>query len=256
MTTIFGSTKDTSDYKQNTVTIQFNGSALVNLTDPASATLQVNKANFALYNVNLRNTFGVGSQALAVSANGNEQGYYGVAFFGWQDTVLSETGNQFFGRCYIEGATDFIFGQHARAFITKTDIGIVGAGWVTASGRNSTSDVSFYVVDQSNVFRSVNADPSLVLTGKAFLGRPWGEFARVAFTSTNMTDIINPAGWAIWSTATPNVDNSTFLEFDSTGAGSDGPRAPFASTVDTDTGLDIASILGDDYTTWVDLAYT
>jgi len=254
-TTIFGSTVDTSDYKSNTVTIQFGGSASLNGTDEASGTLQTNKVGFALYNINLRNTFGVGSQALAISAIGDQHGFYGSAFFGWQDTVLSNSGNHFYGHCYIEGATDFIWGQHARAFITKTDIAVAGAGWVTASGRNSSTDPSFYVIDQSNVFQSVNANSSTSLTGKSFLGRPWGEFARVAFTSTSMSDIINTAGWAIWATATPNTVNSTFLEFNNTGTGSVGPRANFSSEVDLDTGLDIASILGTSYTSWVDLSY-
>jgi len=73
--TIYGSTTDTTSYTSNSVTIQASGSAASTGSDPTSATMQVNKANFNLYNVILRNNFGQGSQALAINANGDEQGY-------------------------------------------------------------------------------------------------------------------------------------------------------------------------------------
>ena len=46
----------------------------------------------------------------------------------------------------------------------------VGNGFITASGRSS-DDANWYVIDSSTVQG----------TGKAFLGRPWGDYARVVF---------------------------------------------------------------------------
>jgi len=251
--TIYGSTTNTADYVSNSVTIQAGLSAASTGSDPTSATLQVNKAGFSLYNVNLKNTFGSGSQALAVNANGDQQGYYGVAFFGYQDTVLSETGNQFYGHCFIEGAVDFIFGQHARAFITKSVISAVAAGTITASGRPSASDVSFYVIDQSTIEQSPRATTSL--TGKVFLGRPWGPFARVAFAGCNLSSIINSAGWEEWSTATPNTADSDFIEYNNNGAGAAGTRPSYVTKATSDSSLSIGTILGSGYTSWVDTTY-
>jgi pectinesterase len=79
-----------------------------------------------MYNIKVVNTYGagngVGSQALALSAYGTEQvctarichhfdslddifkGFYGCSFVGYQDTVLTDTGTQYFGHSYIEGA--------------------------------------------------------------------------------------------------------------------------------------------------------
>jgi pectinesterase len=62
-------------------------------------------------------------------------------FNSFQDTVLAETGNQFYSHCYIEGAVDFIFGQHARAFFHKSTIASVAAGAITAIGPSGSSDV-------------------------------------------------------------------------------------------------------------------
>lgn len=48
-----------------------------------------------MYNINLGNTYGhpvEQSQALALSAYGERQGYYGSSFTGYQDTVLTDTG--------------------------------------------------------------------------------------------------------------------------------------------------------------------
>jgi len=251
--TIYGSTTDTTSYTSNSVTIQASNSAASAGSDPASATLQVTKASFKLYNVNLRNNFGQGSQALAVNADGDQQGYYGVAFYGFQDTVLAESGNQIYAHCYIEGAVDYIFGQHARAFFTRSVIASVAAGTILANGRNSSSDTSFFVIDESQVIQSSSATTSL--TGKVFLGRPWGAFSRAAVAGVSLSSIINSAGWEEWSTATPNTANSDFIEFNNSGAGAAGTRPSWVHKATSDSGLDIASILGSGYTSWVDTSY-
>lgn len=54
------------------VTLTYNNSAAAAGSDDGSATLRVHADNFKLYNVNVVNSFGVGSQALAISVVGNE----------------------------------------------------------------------------------------------------------------------------------------------------------------------------------------
>ncbi|KIJ45280.1 carbohydrate esterase family 8 protein [Sphaerobolus stellatus SS14] len=254
--TIYGYTTDTSSYTSNTVTITQSKSAGQSGSDPTSATLIVNKANFQLYNVNLKNTFGQSSsngQALAVSANGSKQGYYGVGFYSWQDTVLAETGVQFFGSCYIQGAVDFIFGQHAFAFFHKNTIASIGAGCITADGPTNSTD-SIFVINASNIILGPNATSTT--SGNVYLGRPWTSFARVVVSNSNLGSHINPAGWSIWSTSTPNTANVLFGEVGNTGAGASGTRASFSTKLPSTSGYTISSILGSDYTTWVDTAYS
>lgn len=60
--------------------------------------------------------------------------------YSYQDTLLAEQGNQYYGFGYIEGAVDFIWGQHARAFFQKNTIASVGPGTITADGPDSKTD--------------------------------------------------------------------------------------------------------------------
>jgi len=76
-----------------------------------------NAKNTKFYNINIKNTYGSGSQAVALAAYNAQQGYYGVGLYSYQDTLLAQTGTQVYARCYIEGATDFIFGQYAVAYV-------------------------------------------------------------------------------------------------------------------------------------------
>ena len=47
-------------------------------------TLRNYAANSKIYNINVANTYGPGSQALALSAEANNQGYYACQFTGYQ----------------------------------------------------------------------------------------------------------------------------------------------------------------------------
>jgi pectinesterase len=251
--TIYGSTTDTTTYTKNTVTITHSQSAAdSNGSDNASATLQVTKDNFTLYNVNLKNTYGQGSQALAVFANGSKQGYYGVSFTGFQDTLRAEKGVQFYANSFIEGAVDFIFGEHAHAFFQGVTISSTSKGCITADGPSSSTD-GIYVINQSSVVLSPSAASGT--SGNVFLGRPWSDTARVVYTNSNLGAHINPAGWSIWSTATPNTDHVLFGEFGNTGPGASGTRASFATKLTSTAGYTISDILGSDYATWTDSSF-
>lgn len=99
---MFGSTTDTTTYLQNTVTIQFGLSLTTAGSDDTSGTLRIHKDDFKMYNVNVKNTFGQGSQAIAISQYGTRVGLYGCGFFGFQDTVLAEQGVQVYLKGFIE----------------------------------------------------------------------------------------------------------------------------------------------------------
>ncbi|KAF8194383.1 pectinesterase [Mycena galopus ATCC 62051] len=252
--TIYGSTTDTTSYTSNSVTITFSDSAAEAGSDDPSGTLRVHKDDFALYNVNVRNTFGEGSQALALSSYGSNQGYYGCAFYGYQDTFLAEgPGTVYVGVSYIEGAVDFIWGQHGTLWIQRSVIASVGAGCITADGPADSSD-GIFVINQSSLV--VASDAPSALTGEVYLGRPWTQYARVVYTSTDMGAHINSAGWSIWSTATPNTEDVLFAEWGSFGAGATGTRASFSEKLSSNTGYMAANILGSDWTDWVDTSYT
>jgi pectinesterase len=66
--TVFGYTKDDSKYASNQVTIVASESQKSQPNNDLTATLRVWTSDFKLYNVNVKNAFGEGSQAVAVSA--------------------------------------------------------------------------------------------------------------------------------------------------------------------------------------------
>ncbi|KFX91617.1 hypothetical protein O988_07671 [Pseudogymnoascus sp. VKM F-3808] len=248
---VYGYSEDDSSYSGNKVNVQQSCSQTsCGTNNDGTATISNHASNTKFYNINIKNTYGKGSQAVALSCYGTSQGYYGVGLYGYQDTLLSNEGKHFFGKSFIQGATDFIFGQHGIAWIDDTDIRVNGNGYIVASGRASDSDVSYYVINNSNVAADAGGG---VTAGNAYLGRPWGEYARVCFQNTELSNIINGAGWKIWNTGDERTGHVTFQEYGNTGAGASGTRASFSTKISSP--LTISNILGSDYANWVDSAY-
>ncbi|KAK0743271.1 pectin lyase fold/virulence factor, partial [Schizothecium vesticola] len=226
---IYGSTPDTTTYKANTVTVTSSLSQANGLSNDQTGTLRVPGkmvGGVRVYNVNVVNGYGKGSQAVAVSAQG-DLGMYGCAVEGFQDTVLANEGRQVFVGCAVRGATDFVFGRRGRAWFERCDIGVVesSVGYITASGRESASTSNFYVINNSNVSA---APGQKVAKGTYYLGRPWGEYAQVVFQRTYLSDVINGAGWRIWNTGDERIKNVLFGEYGNTGPGASGTRASFS----------------------------
>ncbi|PQE19106.1 carbohydrate esterase family 8 protein [Rutstroemia sp. NJR-2017a BBW] len=249
---VYGYTTDTSSYAKNVVNIQHSSSLLSGAANDEETGTVINlSANTAFYNINIKNTYGSGSQAIALAAYNTDQGYYGVGLYGYQDTLLTQIGNQVYAKCYIEGAVDWIFGQHSVAWFDGCTIAASAAkGCITANGRPSTSDPSFYVINKSTIQAKSGVS---IAAGSVYLGRPWSEYARVAYQETSMSSIINSAGWSVWSTSSPNTGDVLFEEYDNSGTGASGTRASFAKKYST--AYTISGVIGSNYASWVDTSY-
>ncbi|KAF8660894.1 hypothetical protein AX16_001523 [Volvariella volvacea WC 439] len=253
--TIYGYTTDTSTYRNNQVMILSSIPASQAGSNDASGTLRIHKNDFKLYNVNVKNGYGPGSQAIALSQYGSRVGLYACGFYGYQDTLYANQGTQVYLKGYIEGATDFIFGSRGMAYFGGNTIAVTGPGWVTASGRDS-DDGGSYVFNANTIIRasSVVSDPS----GKTYLGRPWRAYAKVIFKNTVITAPLNKAIWSVWSTSNPQTSNVFFAEYNSTGSGVSGATRPSFATVLTTSqanAYSISSAVGSDYASWVDTSY-
>ncbi|KAK3945486.1 carbohydrate esterase [Diplogelasinospora grovesii] len=166
---IYGYTADTTSYTGNQVTITSSKSQADGLSNDETATLRVKSANLKLYNINVNNGYGKGSQAVALSAYA-DSGYYGCQFTGYQDTLLAQRGTQLYAKCLIQGATDFIF------------------GYITASGRSASTDPNYYVFNGGTISSSSSSSSAAaVASGTYYLGRPWAAYARVVFQRTSMS---------------------------------------------------------------------
>ena len=223
-----GYTKDARSWKDNKVTITGNLSrqtpGLAN--NDATATLRLWTSNVKLYNLDVENTFGeaaTGGQALALSAQNTNQGFYGCRFVGWQDTVYANEGRQVYAKSFINGAVDFIFGLRATAWFDKVDIESIGPGFITANGRDAANNTSVFVFNQVDVRGTSGANST-------YLGRPWRQWSRVVFQRSHLGDVVRPEGWARWDEVQP-VGNVVYGEYKNYGPGADGPRAVFGEQI-------------------------
>jgi pectinesterase len=66
---IYGYTSDTTSYSDNEAVISASGSQADGSNDDETATLRIWTSNVKVYNLNVENTYGEGSQALALSAS-------------------------------------------------------------------------------------------------------------------------------------------------------------------------------------------
>lgn len=158
-----------------------------------SATVNVQGAGFRAENITFENTFGVGSQAVALQIHSDRAVFRNCRFVGWQDTLYAAQGRQYYENCLIEGHVDFIFGNAAAVF-EGCEIRSRGAGYITAHSRLTEEGPTGYVFLKC---RLTGEDTG---TG-VYLGRPWRPYARVVFVECFMGSHIRAEGWENWRNA-------------------------------------------------------
>lgn len=87
------------------------------------------------------------------------------------------------------------------------------------------------------------------LEGKVYLGRPWRVLARVVFQNSELSDVVNAAGWTTMAEgATP-----AYYEWNNSGDGADTSERLYESQLAA--AVEHATVLGSDYGSWVDSSY-
>jgi len=204
-------------------------------SDQASSTVIVsNKATgFYASNITIQNTYGTGSQAVALFLQSDESVLRNDNILGNQDTLFvgsegcgSSTctpARQYFNGVYVQGNVDFIFGDAAAVFDGCTiqideNGSLTGETTVTAQNRYFTNYLSGFVFWNS----TVRSNPATGETND-YLGRPWSALSNVTYINTDMTAPINKAGWIEWEPGTTTrLNTATYSEYGSTGAGAIG----------------------------------
>ncbi|KAL6536651.1 hypothetical protein OROMI_026232 [Orobanche minor] len=181
-----------------------------------SASVSVGSDYFCATGITFQNTVvaqvgGVsGYQAVALRISGERAMFYKVRFLGSQDTLLDETGSHYFFRCFIQGSTDFIFGN-ARSLYQDCAISVVGDGYaVAAQHRNSPDD--------ETGFSFVNCTVSGA--GPVYLGRAWGNYSRIIYSLSEFDINIRPGGWEDWRIPS-RQSTVAFGEYECRGRGAD-----------------------------------
>jgi len=167
--------------------------------------------DFHAENITVENSAGPVGQAVALAVEADRCSFLNCKLIGNQDTlyVAGENDRQYFNECYIEGTTDFIFGE-ATALFEKCAIKIKADSYITAA--STPQDVAFGFVFKKCV---LTASPEVT---NAFLGRPWRKYAKVVFLNCSMGNFISPEGWSKWK-GTDNDKTAFYAEYKSTGEG-------------------------------------
>jgi len=206
-----------------------------------SPVTEVNCGYFEARNISFENTFGVGSQAVAISVHSDRAVFRNCRFLGWQDTLYAAWGRHYYHGCYIAGHVDFIFGDAAAVF-DQCEIHSRGSGYIAAHSRTTPAEPTGFVfrdcelTGAAGLLQPAPPKPGGAETpfpskdsGKGvFLGRPWRSCARVVFLNCRMGAHIRPEGWDNWNNAA-NEKTAWFGELGSRGPGGDpAARVPWA----------------------------
>jgi pectinesterase len=156
-----------------------------------SYTLLVMGDDITISNLTIRNSSCNEGQAVALHVEGDRFIIKNSRISGCQDTVYSATNHsrQYFENCFIEGTTDFIFGQ-ATAVFKNCTIKSLADSYITAAATEQDRAYGF-------VFLNCKLIAEKGVT-KVFLGRPWRPYAKTVFINTEMGKHIVPEGWNPW----------------------------------------------------------
>lgn len=183
--------------------------------------------------------------ALAIEADKSE--LVNCKFYSSQDTLYTGNATIYFKNCFIEGNTDYIFGD-GNCIFDGCQLNWKGysdqeiSGYITA--QRASDNVKGYL------FRNcvVTADTNLKVAG-GYLGRPWGANASVAFLNTKLasSDLITAEGWTDMGGNKPQ--NANFKEYNTTSL--DGKtidtskRAVAPISADAASKIDVKAYFGD-----------
>lgn len=181
-----------------------------------SYTVLVQGNDCSLENLTIENTAGRVGQAVALSVEADRFVAKNCIIKGNQDTLYtSKDGRNYFDSCYIEGTTDFIFGEATVVFQSCTIKSLTNS-FITAA--STTAEQKFgYVFFDCNLIPSQGVD-------KAYLGRPWRPYAKTVFIRSSFGKHIIPAGWNAWpgDALFPDKDKTAYYaEYANTGPGAD-----------------------------------
>ena len=144
-----------------------------------------------LRNLTVQNsTCGLG-QGVALHVEGDKFVAENCRILGCQDTLYLATNRsrQFYKNCFIEGTTDFIFGQ-ATVVFKNCEIKSLSNSYITAASTEKDKKYGFVFIDCKLTAKDG--------VDKVYLGRPWRPYAKTVYVNTQMANHILPEGWNPW----------------------------------------------------------
>lgn len=180
-----------------------------------SYTLLVSGDEIEIENLTIKNSSCGEGQAVALHVEGDKFIIKNADILGCQDTIYAATGSsrQYYKNCYIEGTTDFIFGQ-ATVVFQECTIKSLKNSYITAAATTSNQEYGFVFFNCKLI-----ADDGV---NEVYLGRPWRPYAQTVFINSELGEHIIPEGWNPWhgDKMFPDKQETTFYaEYNNSGPG-------------------------------------
>ncbi|MBQ0063442.1 MAG: hypothetical protein KBS94_05390 [Prevotella sp.] len=127
-------------------------------------------------------------QAIAMRQRGKRVTYKKVCMQGIQDTYYLNKADAtaYLEDCSLYGQTDFIYGD-GTAFLQKCYIYNTGAGYITAPNTQ--------LGYKGIIFNECVVDGAESVSGKFYLGRPWGDSPAATYLNTTFLKLPQNTGW-------------------------------------------------------------
>lgn len=175
-----------------------------------SYTLRIQGNDISIENLTIRNTAGRLGQAVALHVDGDRFLIKNCNLLGNQDTLLTASeGREYFDQCYIEGTTDFIFGNATAVFQSCT-IKSLSNSFITAASTTTHQKYGYVFLNCQLI-----AAPEAT---QVYLGRPWRANAKVVFMNCALGKHIRKEGWENWGKK-ENELTAYYAEYNNTGEG-------------------------------------
>ncbi|KAI5556528.1 hypothetical protein POPTR_018G051400v4 [Populus trichocarpa] len=187
-----------------------------------SATVAAVGDGFLARDITFQNSAGPSKhQAVAIRVGSDLSAFYRCDMIAYQDTLYVHSLRQFYVSCIIIGSVDFIFGNAAVVFqdcdIHARRPNPGQKNMVTAQGRSDPNENTGIVIQKCRI----GATQDLLAAKSSFrsyLGRPWKLYSRTIVMQTEISDIIDPAGWFEWD-GDFALDTLVYREYQNTGPG-------------------------------------
>ena len=208
------------------------------------ATIKITASNFTAMNMTFENAFDYlgnmvkdtsdagyikSAQALTVrTAGGSNRAFFkNCVIAGYQDPLFAELGTQYYKKCVIKGAVDFIYGGGQAAFdscdiVCRNRPNKIPMGYITAPSTQSAQAYGL-VFFNCTLKKEITSIPA----GSYSLGRPWHPSAGNGAADPNavgmsvymncwMDDMIKPVGWDSMSGKDANGNKIWFVPYKTT----------------------------------------
>lgn len=147
-------------------------------------------------NMAFENTAGPeGYQAVAILVNSDMSVFQKCRFDGYQDTLLYQSGRQYYSNRVITGTIDFLFGYGAAVVQNSVIIARkplpTQANIVAADGKTEKGQKTGLVVHKCKIIAEDKLVPER-FTLKTYLGRPWKQYSMTVIMGSELGDLIQP----------------------------------------------------------------